>query len=263
MVDADLLEFATLLDSVSAMLSRGQYTPNDTSTAIFFRALRAFPIEAVRAAFQAHVECSPFVPTPHDLLARLQVADGRPGAEEAWSIAVTGLDERATIVWTPEIAEAWGVARPVMQLGDEVGARMAFRQAYERIVAAARMRRLPVQWLVAEGHDPAERARAVQAAAELGRVVIGGDELAALPAPREAVALLAAPDSGVPADIAARLLDLRAQLTADRPESLDLALAQRDMVRATQAQESARVHEYARSRGLEVADPAEALGSLR
>lgn len=192
MTPDDSIEFTSLLDSTCSLLTRGQYTPNEASTGIFFRALAPYPMAAVRDAFAAHVTTSRFSPTPADILDQIRGAtadDGRPGAEEAWSIALAARDEVASVVWTTEIAEAWGVARAV--LPDKIGARMAFKEAYERIVAAARQSRRPMFWELSEGHDPALRADALRIAAGKGIQIAGAADLMALPAPREQAGLLA------------------------------------------------------------------------
>lgn len=189
MTEHDLNDFTALLDSVSAMLSRGQYMPNEISTGIFFRTLAAYPMDAVRGAFEAHVRGSSFVPAPHDILKFLAASDGRPGPEEAWAIALRSRDERDTVIWTVEMGKAWDTARAVLAGGDEVGARVAFREAYNRHVDEARQRSQPVQWKAVMGHDPARRVEALSAAAKQGLVVERADELLAdalllLPAPR-------------------------------------------------------------------------------
>src|SRR3569832_801957 len=61
-----------------------------------------------------------------EILARIE--DGRPGMEEAW--AMMPKSELASVVWTDEMAQAWGVASPMLAQGDLVGARQAFCQAY-------------------------------------------------------------------------------------------------------------------------------------
>ncbi|HEV6964611.1 hypothetical protein [Roseateles sp.] len=189
MRDADLDEFTQLLDATCGLLSRGAYTPNALNTALWFRALAAHDLAAVRAAFDAHIadpQRGRFVPVPADILAQIEGAaadDGRPGPEEAWALVLAGQDEQRTVVWTAEIAEAAGIARPVLLAGDEVGARMAFKEAYSRLVADARAARRPVAWSVSEGHDVAGRAAAIRAAVEAGRLPT--TQLQALPAPAE------------------------------------------------------------------------------
>lgn len=106
--------------------------------------------------------------TPKVILDRIDEAMGRPGANEAWAMAVNALDERNTVVWTSEMSDAWGVARDLAAARDLVGARMAFIAAYERLVRTARdERRLPVV-TVSVGWDGALRALAVEKAVQLG-----------------------------------------------------------------------------------------------
>ena len=180
----DLTEFTTLLDSVSAMLSRGQYMPNEISTGIFFRVLAPYQIQAVRAAFDGHVRRSRFSPTPADLLDLLTANDGRPGAEEAWTAAVRGCDEADTVVWTIETGRAFAIARTVLDSGDKIGARMAFKEAYTRLVDEARQRGDRVEWQIMLGHDPVRRVEALRTAMAEGKVLAGSIELEALPPPR-------------------------------------------------------------------------------
>ena len=45
------------------------------------------------------------------VLERIEEQDGRPGADEAWAIALGALDEADTVVWTDEMAEAFAIAR--------------------------------------------------------------------------------------------------------------------------------------------------------
>ncbi|MFN6993719.1 MAG: hypothetical protein ACK4PH_05905 [Aquincola tertiaricarbonis] len=188
MREADFDQFGEMLDAICSLLSRGTYVPNATNTALWFRSLQAHPIEAIRAAFDAHVkdpQRGRFVPTPADVIAQLEglaAADGRPGAEEAWAIVQAGADEAATLVWTDEIGQAWGIAKPVLDGGDEVGARMAFREAYNRLVAEARKAGRPAAWAVTLGHDQTRREAAVREAVLAGRLV--ADEVQhLLPAP--------------------------------------------------------------------------------
>ncbi|APC14574.1 hypothetical protein BLL42_02050 [Pseudomonas frederiksbergensis] len=105
-----------------------------------------------------------------DILSRVQLKDGRPGKDEAWSIALTGNDESETVVMTSEIQQAMVAARPVLNLGDKVGARMAFMNAYERLVSSARAEAVPAIWSVSLGFDPARRVMAVEQAVQMKRL---------------------------------------------------------------------------------------------
>lgn len=188
MLEAEIGVFFTLLDDVSALLMRpGQPPLTPTAKGMYFRALQAYPLEAVQSALDAHVKDPKrgrFMPLPADVIEQLQGAaqdDGRPGPEEAWAIAALASDELDTVVWTDEIAQAYGVARHLQAAGDGVGARMAFKEAYTRIVDDARAARKPVQWLASLGHDPTLRDCAIAQAVALGR--LPAPDYPLLPAP--------------------------------------------------------------------------------
>ena len=182
----DFTTFCGMLDDVAALLQPGQPL-GSTARAMYFRALAAHDLADVAVALDAHVkdpQRGRFFPKPADVVAQLQGLaenDGRPGAEEAWSIGLLSDDEDASVVWTDEIAQAMGVAQPVLRNGDKVGARMAFREAYERLVQEARAARRPVIWTVTQGLDPRRIACAVEQGVKAGRIPRA--ELEALPAP--------------------------------------------------------------------------------
>lgn len=219
MREPDFDQFSAMLNDVAALLPPAQPL-SPTARAIYFRALSTLSIEQVRAGFDAHVkdpQRGRFFPRPADLMAQLQAArDGRPGADEAWAIAVKSADEAATVVWTDEAAAAWGIARPVMALGDEVGARVAFRDAYNRLVDEARAADRPIEWRASLGHDPDGRAAGIREAIALGRLAASQHDLA-LEGPRRGgqpmLPLLGA--SGMPEHVRERLSNLRAQLTGE------------------------------------------------
>lgn len=140
------------------------------------------------------------------ILDRVEECDGRPGNEEAWAIAMASSDEAETVVWTNEIAQAMAIAQPLLEARDKVAARMAFCEAYERIVRAAREVKAPAQWTASLGTDHDRRAVAIAAAVQSGRIA---HQQAAhyLPAPDEAnvvAGLLACNDAkllaGIPED---------------------------------------------------------------
>jgi hypothetical protein len=194
----DLQPFTQMLDSVCSLLSRGAYQPNPTNTALFFRALARHSLAEVRAAFDAHIAHEvrgKFVPVPADLLfqiAERAADDGRLGAEEAWALCVLANDEQQSVVWTEEISRAYGTALPLLRAGDDVGARMAFKEKYMRLVDAARAGRFPANWTVSEGRDPELRLKAIAEGVALQRLASG--DYPALPAPRAAALLLEAPE---------------------------------------------------------------------
>ena len=120
-----------------------------------------------------------------DALAKV-CPDGRPGANEAW--AMMPKDEHASAVMTEEMAQALHIAQPLIDDGDQYGARMAFVEAYKRIVDAAKLEGTPVKWFASLGFDKEERTSVIADAVRLGR--LKQDHAASLLPPEKAVAML-------------------------------------------------------------------------
>ena len=93
--------------------------------------------------------------------------DGRPGVEEAW--AMIPHDEGSTVVWTTEMAQAFGVAVKLLET-DEVGARMAFKETYTKLISQARNDGIPVKWMPSLGHDKSGRDGPIMEAVAKGRL---------------------------------------------------------------------------------------------
>lgn len=144
--------------------------------------LAEYPAEHVAAALRACRRELTGKLTLAAILDRTQAADGRPGKDEAWSIALAGNDEFDTVVLTHEIQQAMAVSAPILEMGDKVGARMAFISAYERLVADARREKRPVSWSVSLGYDPDLRTRAIENAVRLQQLPrhVADQELARL-----------------------------------------------------------------------------------
>lgn len=100
----------------------------------------------------------------------VRIADGRPDAEEAWDMLPR--DETASIVWTEEMARAWGLALPLLEAGDVGAARTVFADNYARAVQQARMRREQVRWMPSLGSDVKAREAAVLEAVRKGRLTV-------------------------------------------------------------------------------------------
>lgn len=106
-----------------------------------------------------------------DILERMESADGRPEADEAWMNALLAVDEYATVIWTEETQQAFSIARPALEIHDKVGARMAFKAAYDRLVADARAQNRPVKWAASLGFDPEQRRAALENAVHAGKLL--------------------------------------------------------------------------------------------
>jgi len=104
--------------------------------------------------------------TLSDILSRID--DGRPGPEEAWSMIPR--DESASVVWTEEMAAAFGVALPLLNEGDAVAARMAFTERYRKLCQKARDESAPPKWTPSYGTDQLGREAAITEAMRHNRL---------------------------------------------------------------------------------------------
>lgn len=100
-----------------------------------------------------------------DVVSRLD--DGRPGPEEAWALMPKG--EGQTVVWTAEMAQAFGICAPLLDR-DEVAARMVFKESYSRLLSDARNIGTPAKWTPSLGHDPSGREGVLLEAVKMGRL---------------------------------------------------------------------------------------------
>src|SRR5713101_3844013 len=93
--------------------------------------------------------------------------DGRPGPEEAWGRMPKGARmEDESVVWCEEERIAYGACRSLLLDGDQIGARMAFKERYEKELAEARYQGRPVQWTLTPGYDIEHRLTTLAAAVE-------------------------------------------------------------------------------------------------
>lgn len=169
MSENDFDGFVELLDGVISL--NPNWKPlQPVGKALFFKAMAPYSMEQVSAALTAHIrdtKVGMFQPTPAHLISKIEKmagGDGRPDADEAWAIAITSRDESDTVVWTAETAEAFAICAPILNLGDEVGARMAFKDAYNRLVSTARLTGKPASWNVSLGWDAGKREAALERA---------------------------------------------------------------------------------------------------
>ncbi|MDR0458710.1 MAG: hypothetical protein LBH10_06775 [Burkholderiaceae bacterium] len=241
------------METVAGVLSVYGRDVTEAGLSLWWAACSRFTLPQVLQALRAHVadaQRGRFAPLPADVVAQingLNAGDGRPDPEEAWAMSLRAADENETVVWTTEMAQAWQACKSVFDLGDKIGARMAYREAYARLVQQARDAQMSTQWMASLGWDERRRADVLREAVDAGR--LRQSDYLALPASMTSVPLLAAPDNtpepgGIPAHIREQLRALRERLTApvERGPSRDeLAKAETER-RKAQADE--RVREY-------------------
>lgn len=160
-------EFALLLAQVYGMY--GKPLPDASVIGSWSKALAPFKQDVIEQAFSAYsMERPDFAPVPMSIAARCRLLDGRPDENEAWALSLAAKDEQATVVWTEEMSAAWHQSRSLAH--DEVACRMAFKDAYKRLVAEARARGTPAKWNISEGPDKLAKLAAVKDAVRLGRI---------------------------------------------------------------------------------------------
>lgn len=150
--------------AVTAELCGSTFSP--AAARVFASDLDGFPDAAVLSALSRCRKEVKGMLTVADVISRID--DGRPGVEQAW--AMLPQDEETSTVWTEEMAQAWGVAAPLLTAGDRVGARMAFKEAYTKAVADARDQKAPPKWTPSFGRDVPGRQAALAEAVRHGRI---------------------------------------------------------------------------------------------
>ncbi len=248
----DFRDFAQMIDDCYALLNKP--APSATAKAMFFRALAQFSLADVQCGLDLHIkdpQRGRFPPLPADVIEQISgksTDDGRPGADEAWAMCCRAADESETVVWSDDMSQAYAVASPLMQDGDNVAARMAFKDAYTRMIDDARKARRPVSWSVSLGHDAGKRQNALQAAESRG--LIGVDECLRLAPPaadmNQAATLLLdnAMKSADPETVKQRVATLKAMLKKPEPENvadtrrMDLEQRKRAAAEAVKAYEA-------------------------
>ena len=131
----------------------------------------------VRAAFERHItdpDAGRFPPKPADVIRHLQPRaedDGHPGADEAWGLLLRLIrDERETGVLTDPMRAGWATCQPILDQGDEVGARKCFLEVYQRQVQEARKTGQGARWSVTLGTCPRLRIQRLQEAVAARRI---------------------------------------------------------------------------------------------
>ena len=103
------------------------------------------------------------------IIEKLESINGYVTADEAW--ATYPHDESKTAVVTEVMHLAMGLgAQDLLNEGDKVGARMAFKSAYDRLVDEQKAQGVRPQWIVTLGHDKLGREPALKKAVQMGLI---------------------------------------------------------------------------------------------
>lgn len=156
----------TLTEAVKGTYAVIGQSTTDTELAMVVSDLSIYPPPAVMTALtRCRRELKRI--TLSEIIDRLPGA--HPGVEEAWAMMQVAMrNEQATIVWTDEMREAYGVVAPLAD--DPIAARMAFKEKYQALVGEARAAGTLVRWTVSLGHDPNQRQAVIEAAVAAGRL---------------------------------------------------------------------------------------------
>jgi hypothetical protein len=163
MQESEKQEFASILKASMEVYDKSL---SADALRIWWATMAEIPMPDFRKAITAHVTTSQFAPKPADILNQFKKHDGRPGVEEAW--AMLPKSESESVIWTQEMATAFGAACPLIDEGDMIGARMAFKEAYQRELEQAAGK--PIKWLTSFGTDMAGREKAVADAIHKNRI---------------------------------------------------------------------------------------------
>jgi hypothetical protein len=216
---------------------------------MWFRALENHDLATVSAGFSAHMRDpsnGKFAPKPAHIIEQIEGAQravGRPGPEEAWARVLKARDESETVVWSNEMRKAWFAASDVMKMGDEVGARMAFKEVYSRLVHEARSRREAVSWDVSEGFDKDKRVSAITEAVESGLIPARPYVAIGHSSAMVAGLLEGKTPAGMPAHIREKWQQLRESFTRtyEGPTEADL---ERERIAELKRQQQEKVEKY-------------------
>ncbi len=130
---------------------------SDGAKSLLLRQLGTYPAaQVLRALERCACECR-FKLTLADVVSRFE--DGRPGAEEAWASFPKNEDDAGVV--SKEMSMAWGVASSLFAAGDQIAARVAFKEVYEREVRSARAAGTAPTWRVSPGFSKSATEGAV------------------------------------------------------------------------------------------------------
>lgn len=164
--------------AVTAELTGASLSP--AAQAMMVKDLSCYPEAQTLKAFDRFRREAKGRLTLAGIISLIEEEDGRPSADEAW--AMCPRNEEDSTFWNDEIQAAMGIARPVLDSGDKIGARMAFRDAYERLVREARSQNRNPNWSLSLGWDKAGRVESVAKAVAAG-LLTQDQALPLLPAP--------------------------------------------------------------------------------
>lgn len=137
---------------------------------MWWEAVKQFPDGSVRASAVRHITTSHFKPQLADIIkgCAAQLDGNWMGADEAWALMPKSESDSAML--TDEIAQAMAAATPLLERGDHVAARMAFKDAYGRLVEKAKIEGRMPRFFPSFGSDAASRVTMLANAVRAGQI---------------------------------------------------------------------------------------------
>ena len=165
MKESEKVEFAQVIAGMAAIF---RHEVKQDAVMIYWELFKNYDLSEFKLACSKCMVENKFFPVPAEIIQHIPSAqkNNHVGAEEAWAIAEEAMNEYSTVVLTNEILEAKVICQDLYDSGDKVGARMAFKDAYNRIIKTAQ----PPRWKVSEGYDKARKQDAIRNALALGRL---------------------------------------------------------------------------------------------
>ncbi|MFJ3048543.1 hypothetical protein ACIPEN_22135 [Herbaspirillum chlorophenolicum] len=229
----------------NTMAAYAKPLPEAGIIAAWIRELSPFPLVVIEQAINAYkAENGQFAPLPAAIAKICRTMDGRPSEEEAWAQSFVCISETETVVWTEEMRDAFFECRPLLETGDKVGARMAFKDAYARMVADARAAGRAAKWEVSLGFDKQKQVHVIKKA-ELAGLLPAPIVAGLLPNhSAEAQAMGACPE-GL-RRIKEMMADMEAKRAAEAEERMRAAERDRNAMQAAKNAIAAKVAAYQR-----------------
>lgn len=159
---------SSLIKKIAVTFEVTGSTLSEAAIEIVITQLSAYPEHAVSLALD---KCMAEVKgrlTPAHIIERID--DGRPGVEEAWNLLPK--TEAETSVMTREMMTAFGACCDLMDIGDMVGARMAFKEKYTSLLSDSRAHNDPIEWVPSLGHDKSGRECVIREAVKCGKLPV-------------------------------------------------------------------------------------------
>lgn len=139
---------------------------------MWWEALKDFPDGSVKASTARYLKTGHFKPQLADIVSgcAAQMASSWIGADEAWAMMPKSESDSAML--TNEIAQAMAAASPLLEGGDKVAARMAFKDAYGRLVEKAKIEGRQPVFFPSFGTDAPGRVSVLANAVRAGQLTL-------------------------------------------------------------------------------------------